>query len=312
MASDSRSWESPRNKVDTVSPDRTTWIQERVAWLWSALVFSAIYIAVIAALEVVLVMAVLGLPMNLAPLAVGCITFTIYANDRLVDIESDAISNPQRTAFVQRHRRSLSAFAALAYGLAVALAVYNGPVALALTLTPGAAWVLYAVDWTPSAAGSIRRLKEVLLVNSILVALAWAVTVVVMPIAFADAPLSPASWLLVVYFAVGTFIGTEISNVRDINSDVDSSVSTLPSNIGLAWTKYVLFVLALLGIGVLAFGWLHGIFDALATGALSVGLLGMMAIVALLDSQIDEATLSVWGECVRPLSLAILLVGIAI
>jgi 4-hydroxybenzoate polyprenyltransferase len=276
------------------------------------LVYSGAYIALIAALEVVLVMVVLGLSTWLAPVAVGCITFTIYANDRLVDVESDAVSNPTRTAFVQRHRRSLSALAATAYGVAVMLAVDNGPLALALALFPAAVWVLYAVDWVPGLLGSIRRLKDVLMVSSLLVGLAWAVTVVVMPIAFAGVGFSPASWILIGYFAIGTFIGTEISNVRDIEADETNSAATLPTTVGVKATKYILHGVAITGLALLYAGWASDELRALTAGALAVGLFAVMGVISLLDRDVEASTLAIGGELARLPALAILLIGLSL
>ena len=266
-------------------------------------VFSSAYIAAIAALEVVLVMLVLDLSASLAPVMVGCVTFTIYAYDRVIDVDADALSAPRRTAFVERHRRSLSALAAISYGIAVAIAVVGGPLATILALFPAAVWVLYGVDWAPEIVGSVGRLKDVLVVSSVLVAVAWGVTVVLVPIAIVGGPITLPAWILVGYFAVGTFVGAEISNARDVAADAASDVATLPGAVGLAATRRLLYTFLAGGLSLLILGLALGQLGIVTTIALSVGLLAMAGVVAALDTEVADSTLAIWGECARLPSL---------
>lgn len=280
-----------------------------LATVRDVLVFSSAYIAIIAALEVALVMVVLDLSVSLAPVMVGCVTFTIYAYDRVIDVEADALSAPRRTAFVERHRRTLSALAAISYGVAASIAVVGGPLATALILFPAATWVIYGVDWAPEIVGSVRRLKDVLVVNSLLVAVAWGVTVVLGPLAIADATVTPVAWILVGYFAVGTFVGAEISNARDVTADAASDVATLPGAVGLAATRRILYACLAGGFGLLSVGvWLDQL-GLIVTVALSVGLLAMAGVVAGLDRPVDGSTLAICGECARLPSLVLLLLA---
>lgn len=211
--------------------------------LWNALVYSSAYLSVIAMAEVLVVMIVLSLPLSPAPLVVGLVTFAVYTNDRLKDVDSDAISNPRQAAFVRRHRDVLYVLAAIAYGLAVSISILGGPVALGLTLLPGVFWVLYASNWIPDVGTQVRRLKEVLVVNTLVIALGWAVTVTLLPMAFADASFGPTAGVLFVYFLGAAFVQTEIPNVRDIVGDREIGVSTLPVAVGVARTRQLLYAL---------------------------------------------------------------------
>jgi 4-hydroxybenzoate polyprenyltransferase len=218
--------------------------------VWRVLEFSAAYLAVIAAVDVFIVMYLLSLPPSPAPLVGALVTFAIYANDRLVDLETDAISSPDRAAFVERHADLLYVLAALAYGLAAVLAALGGPLAFALTLLPGAVWVVYAVDWVRLPEVDVTRLKQLPVVSSVLVAVAWALPVVVLPIMFADAALTPTVGVLFVYFALGAFLSTEVSNVYDIETDAANDVVTLPTMLGVRQTRVVLSGVALLAAAV--------------------------------------------------------------
>lgn len=279
-----------------------------VKWLWRPLVYSSAYIAVIATLEVVMVQLLLDLPANPAPVIVGCVTFTIYVNDRIVDADVDVAASPQRTAFVRRHGRTLSALGTVAYGVAVALAVSGGPGVLGLTLFPSIAWVLYAVDWAPANAIPFKRLKEILVVNSMLVAVAWAATVVLLPVVYVDAAFTPAVAVLLVYFAIGTFIGAEIANVGDIEADRDGNVATLPSTVGVHTTRSILYGVGLAGMAILGIALAGGYFGIWAILTLAVGLACMLGVVALLGRIDEPELLAIGGECARLPVLVLLLV----
>jgi len=94
------------------------------------------------------------LPPSPAAVVVGLVVFAVYTNDRLADVDTDVMSNPGQAAFVRRHRDVLYVLASIAYGLAVALSVLGGPIALAVALLPGVFWVCYATNWIPGAGAS--------------------------------------------------------------------------------------------------------------------------------------------------------------
>jgi 4-hydroxybenzoate polyprenyltransferase len=236
------------------------------------LVYSTLYLVFIATIEVATVHLLLSVPPNPAPVVVGLVTFAVYAGDRIADAETDELSNPAQSGFVARHKRVLSVLTALAYGLAVAIAVTGGPVTLAITLVPGAFWILYASDWLPGASAYASRLKEKLILGSGMVSLAWALSVVVLPLAFADAPFTPLAGVLFVYFFVDTFVTTEIINVRDVEGDAAIGVDTLPVVFGVHRTRHILYGLDLLLVGTVS--------GAIATGVLPLGV-GVAVLVGL-------------------------------
>jgi 4-hydroxybenzoate polyprenyltransferase len=304
----------PRNWTETTTPAATQHAlvaaaQARAKTVWKGLEYSSAYLAVMAAMEVLLVQWLLALPPSPAPLVVALITFAIYANDRLLDLDSDAVSTPERTAFVRRYRSELYVSAAIAYGLAVGVSVFGGPVAFALALLPAVAWVLYAVGWVPLADSSVRRLKELIVVNSAIVGGAWALTIVFMPVAFAGVAATPAVWILFGYLAVGTFVTTEVSNARDVESDVRSGVATLPVKVGVRRTRHLLYVVSLLIAVMVGYGFAVGHLTAISAGALGIGVATLLGIVALLGRGVDGNGLSLAGEFSRVPVFAALLVA---
>jgi len=280
--------------------------------VWRVAEYSALYIALIAVAEVLIVQSLLSLPWSPAPLMVGLITFAIYANDRIVDLESDRASNPRRSAFVHRHRDLLSVSAALAYGVAVAISVLGGPLAFGLTVLPGAAWVAYAVDWLPSVATSIDRLKEVIVLNSMLVAVAWSLAVVMLPLAYTDTPLTPAAGVILLYYVLAVFVDTEIANVGDVESDREIGVSTIPTALGLTGTRrclYVVVALLALVLGATTFG---GLLAVKTAAMLLLGLATLFVVTSLLGRVEYHNRLTIAAECSRLpvlVALAVVVVG---
>ncbi len=263
--------------LDIDAPDSVVKTGYRIR---NVLTYSSAYLVFIAMIEVLTVHVVLSVPLNPAPLVVGLVAFSVYVGDRIADAETDALATPERSAFVTRYRTPLSVATALAYGIAVALAITGGPVALAITLMPGAFWILYASDWLPAVGIHFDRLKRILVVNSALVALAWAIAVVGLPLAFADASVTPLAVVLFVYFFVDTFVNTEIPNVRDVEADAAIGVSTLPVVLGVDRTRHVLYGIDLALIGFVAAAFATGVVATAVAAAILVGLVYALGVAA--------------------------------
>lgn len=293
--------------------DRTTRssgvVERASAWsrrVWRPLEYSSVYLALLAVMEVFVVQEVLALSASPALVVVGLITFSIYANDRLVDLDTDAVSNPRRTAFTRQYQDVLYVVAAVAYGTAVALSVLGGPVAFALALVPGVAWILYAISWTPLVDLPVHRLKEVLVVNSAIVAGAWSVTIVFLPLAFAGVAITPAVWVLFLYLALGTFVCTEISNVRDIESDRRDGVATIPVAFGVRRTRHASYGVALFVAAMVGYAMQTGHLTTLTGIALLAGLGYLVGVVSLLGRVGAPGRLSVAAEFTRVPVFAVL------
>ena len=277
---------------------------------WNLFVYTAAYLALVAVAEVVVVTELLSLPLTAAPVVTGLLTFAVYGNDRIADLETDAVAAPRRTAYIRQYRDVLYVLAALCYGLAVALAVLGGPVAFTLSLLPGAVWLLYAQDWIPNVGVTVRRLKEVAVVSSVLVAGAWSLVVVFLPVAFAGAPVTPAVGVVFVFFFLATFVNTEIPNVRDVEADRRIGVETLPTLFGVRATRHLLYAVTALTGAVLVGAVAGGVLSVLTAGTLAVGLACLGAVVAGLGRVENVDHLSIAAECTRLPVLVLLLLPV--
>ena len=260
------------------------------------LVYSSAYLVLITMVETAIAMLALSLPPSPAPVVVGLLTFAVYVGDRLADVDADETSRPAQSAFVRRHWTALSVLSAGAYGLAVMLSLFGGPVALAVTLLPGAVWLLYATDWLPTVETRLVRLKDVFLLNSMLVSAAWAVTLVFLPLAFADASFTLTAAAVFAYFLVDTFIHTEIPNVRDREEDAKLGVSTLPVVLGVRRTRHVLYGLDLALFALVGHALLTGMFSLVLAAGAFVGLGCALVVIAFVGRTSDYERLSIAGE----------------
>lgn len=189
------------------------------------------------------VMIILSLPPSPAPLVVGLVAYGVYVGDRISDISDDPDATADRIEFMREHKQILSISSAVAYGLAIAISVLGGPLALAITLIPGASWVVYASGWIDFSGAPVKRLKSIFVINSSMVAFAWAIAMVFLPITFAGASITPVAMILAVYFFVDIFINTEIPNVRDRIDDAKNGVATFPTVFGVRRTRHVLYLI---------------------------------------------------------------------
>ncbi|SDF76353.1 4-hydroxybenzoate polyprenyltransferase [Halorubrum xinjiangense] len=292
---------------------------------FAAFVAGAPFTAVVAAVEVAVVTVALGVPLSTAPVAVGLVAFAVYAADHVADAAGDAGSTPTRARVALRYGDQLMAAAAVSYGLAVALAVSAGPAALALVFVPGAVWIGYATDWLPAAGErlaplgarvgplgevSLPRLKDVFLLNSAAVAIAWAVAAVAAPLAFAGVPIHPVATPTVAplfaYVAARSFVDVEVPNVRDVAVDAARGVATLPVAYGVTGTRRILFGVDAVAAGLLTAAAATGAASTTALVALAVGLAVSVTVTALVD-RLGDAALGVAPDCSYLVAGAVLL-----
>jgi hypothetical protein len=278
---------------------------------WAALEYSSAYLALVAAAEVLVVTYLLSLSPSLAPVVIALITYAVYTNDRLIDLETDGVSNPDRTAFVRRHERTLYVSAAAAYGLGAALAALGGPLAFAIALLPGGAWLVYAVDWIRVPSVGVGRLKEIPVASSLVVSVAWALAVVLLPVGFAGVALSPTVGVVLVYFALVAFVSVEVANVRDVESDLENDVATMATALGVARTRAGLYGVSLVAVGVLGLAVLSGLVVASSAAVLSLGI-AVLVVVTGLVGRADDRRLTLAAECSRLPVFVVLTVMVAL
>lgn len=257
-------------------------VSPRLRWACRFLYFTHAYYALTGVAMTATVVLVLGVPMTAAPLVVGLGVIAIYAGDRVVDVDRDGLSNAGRVAFVRRHEPFLSLLAVLSYLLVVGIALLDGPIAFGLTLVPCMAWGLYVMEWLPSTVDRGRRLKDYVVLNTVLVSGTWATLVVSLPVVMADERVTPLFAVLFVYVFLEMFMNVELGNWGDYEDDLNNDVRTLVTVLGYGTTRRVLSALPVATILVFACAVATGYMQPHVAAALGVHPLLYLVIITLL------------------------------
>ncbi len=311
----------------------------RIGRSLAAYASGAPFVAAVAAVETLIAIVLLGVPLSPAPVVVALVAFAVYTIDHVADADADTRSTPTRAILAYRYGDQLMVAAALAYGIAVALSVLGGPFALVITLLPGVFWVLYASDWLPTLGGvtaeaagepplggredgfryRLPRVKDVLVLNSLLVAFGWAVAVTVIPVAFASgnggsiatvgtggtagvasgavAGGAPLVAVVFGYFLLRSFVDTELPNVRDVEADATVGVATLPVVYGVVSTRRALYAVDVATAALVTAAAVTGLVAVPVAGALLVGVGVSIGVTALAGRIDDPAVLGVAPDC---------------
>ncbi|WP_396610540.1 UbiA family prenyltransferase [Haloferax sp. S1W] len=221
--------------------------------LYAAVVHSSVFLGVATIGEIYVASSLAGIPPNAALLVGFLITVGIYNFDKLADLDADEANYAGRTAFVAAHPRLYAGLSALAIVVALGLSIQRGGIyGLGLTLFPGVVAVFYSLPLLPIP--SADRLKDIFLVNTTVVALAWAVLVAFVPLAVAAGQSTYVVGALVaaVWFFIRSAISVEVHNVRDVEGDSENGVATLPTVVGVRRTQLILYTMELFSVGLIA------------------------------------------------------------
>lgn len=210
-------------------------------------------VSIAAIAQVYFVSVFLSIPLNDAVIVAPLLAFGIYGINNLTDSEEDAVNQPWDTKFSKRWHRFIGTLSVILHFIGVAIAFYYGSiVAGVLSLLPLTAQIVYSSPWLPFK--EIKRLKQVLILNTSIVAGAWVVNVVLLPIAFTTVPV-PVD----VAAAAGLFIfvrwimSVEVANVPDIHGDLSADVDSIPIEYKTVGTRKVMYTLEVTSAGILVY-----------------------------------------------------------
>ncbi|KAB1192324.1 ubiquinone biosynthesis protein UbiA [Haloferax sp. MBLA0076] len=219
--------------------------------VYAAVVHSSLFLGLATIGEVYVASSFAGVEANVALLVGLLATIGVYNLDKLADLEADAANYAERTAFVSAFPRVYATLSGIAIVGAVALSIQFGGVSgLALVVFPGVIAAVYSFPVLPS--DSVKRLKDVFLVNTTVVSLAWAVPVAFVPVAVAvdrSGHLTGAA-VAALWFFLRSAVSVEVHNVRDVHGDAENGVETLPTAIGVRRTQYVLYALEVISLAI--------------------------------------------------------------
>ena len=204
------------------------------------LVYSSVYLSLAAAGMAYLSSVLHDVPCNPVVLILGMLTtYSVYNLNRKTDENEDMINHSERYAFTKRYEKTLLATAIGAYVLALVLSGFYGMVVIIVSAIPLLSGLVYSTPLFPRGF-RYRRLKEIPVAKSLLVAFAWALPPALLPVFVAGAVPGIITIGVILFFFSLVFINTVLFDIRDVEGDRATGVRTIPVCIGIPMTKLLL------------------------------------------------------------------------
>ncbi len=200
------------------------------------IVYSSLYLSITGAAMVYISCFLQGLPFDpVAAIILMLIVFAVYNLNRKTDEDEDVINNIERYTFIKEYGSLLFRSAVGAYIVALCLSALQGFDSFLVTAAPLIAGIVYSVPLFPALFG-FRRLKEVPIMKSLIVAFSWTAPTVLLPICHAARPADGATCIVGIFFFFQVFINTVVFDMRDVEGDAASGVKTIPTILGIRRT----------------------------------------------------------------------------
>lgn len=168
------------------------------------------------------------------------VTFAVYGLNKFTDKAEDKINRPETLPKASGYYLVFSVVSML-IGFSVGL--LEGIFAFLVLCAPVIIGVVYSVKISKSTP----RLKEIVGVKSIVVAVSWAFTGSFLPVSSNTANLQ-AIVIVFIYIFIRVFLGATLCDVLDKKGDMVSGIETIPIRFGRNKTKKLLILVNSLGI----------------------------------------------------------------
>jgi len=171
-------------------------------------------------------------------------SFGGYTINRISDFEQDAVSHPDRTAYLKNRRGWLKGAVAFSFGLGYVLAFFRSfffflglllPLLLALVYSVGSERLKEKIG--------VSRLKEATLVKNVTVSFGWSLVPFLVGLYFSQLPAAVFAFAPFVFLRL--MVNTIFFDQRDVDADASFGVKTLPVRMGMAGSTRVMDVLDL-------------------------------------------------------------------
>jgi len=158
-------------------------------------------------------------------------TLGAYTINRVSDFREDALSHPDRTAYLRGRLGTLKGVAAGCFAIGYFLAYLRNIVFFAALLVPLALALAYSLgsDAMKGALGA-SRLKDVVLVKNVTISFGWSLIPVMVGLYFLQLPL--AILALCPFIFLRLMVNTIFFDQRDVEADRAVGVKTLPLAMG--------------------------------------------------------------------------------
>ena len=221
--------------------------QEKLAlrqWLYQGFLDLAIYPSIWTAAGVAsltyFVQETLGLSHDWRAVAFIFATALLFYNlDRLLDSYNQPIPDPKAQSYVLHPSFKLFL---LITALAVGILLYQAPYQVRLVSCGGLLPLIYGMPLLPWARGQNRRwyrLKDVPGSKAWIVAGIITYALVAVPLAYADAVFDRSAALITIFLLIFTGTNSHLFDVRDLKSDREKGVRTLPLIVGVKGNRLI-------------------------------------------------------------------------
>ena len=194
-------------------------------------------------------------------------SFGGYSINRISDFREDAISHPDRTAYLKGRLGWLKAAVVVCFGVGYTLALLRSLPFFAGLLVPLALAFAYSVgsERVKDRIG-ISRLKEATLVKNVTVSFGWSLVPFLVGLYFLQLP--AAIFALSPFIFLRLMVNTIFFDQRDMKADASFGVKTLPLKLGMERSSRVMDALDLASGGYLIAVVLAGLVPAFVVGLL--------------------------------------------
>ena len=173
-------------------------------------------------------------------LAAFLVTFAVYGLNKFTDKDEDSINRPE---ILPKAPGYYLVFSIVSMLIGLLIGLLEGIFAFFILFAPIMIGVIYSVR----ISKSIPRLKEIVGVKSLVVAVSWALTGCLLPDSFCTVKLQVIV-IVFVYVFIRVFVGATLCDVLDKNGDLASGVETIPIRLGRNKTKKLLIILNSIGM----------------------------------------------------------------
>ncbi len=209
-------------------------------------------------------------------LAVFFATFSVYGLNKVTDKVEDSVNKPSS---VSKNTKYYTISSGLAMILCLTIGVLDGPFVFSILLLPLVMGFIYSVK----IAKTLPRLKEIVGIKSIVVALSWATTGALLPACFGQVQYDKI-FLFFMFIFLQIMVNTILYDTLDLEGDRVSGVLTIPMVLGSRNTKEFLVAINTSMVVWLGFCILKGMFIE-AMPALVFGVLYGYAIIWFLNGK---------------------------
>lgn len=166
-------------------------------------------------------------------------TLGAYTINRVSDFREDALSHPDRTAYLRGRLRALRGVATGCFAVGYLLAFLRNLTFFAALLVPLGLALAYSLgsDRMKGALGA-SRLKDIILVKNVTISFGWSLVPVLVGLYFLQLPLAVLA--LAPFIFLRLMVNTIFFDQRDVEADRAVGVKTLPLKMGVDGSSRVM------------------------------------------------------------------------